>query len=885
MKFPFRYWLKAPVFPNDKDKTQRASLLNAVSLIGIVYLGFITPILFLDHSVHPALIALTLIFLGINLLLRVFLLRGSLEFVGIMTVILVFTWITMACADQGTILTPTAAMYIYVVILAGALFRWVGTSLSVIASSLAVLGLILAENAGLLPQADFRSLVGLTPSTLHWFMYTALFVISGGLSLYTSQSLRRSLAQARTDIAERERAELKLRSLFEQTHDAVFLLDLQGRHIAANRRSAEMLGYTVDEILKLSIKDLSAEIALSQDVMDRLLSGVNVPPYERQFRKKNGEIIPVEINVETVCDEAGNFLHIQSVVRDITERKRAEAALRESQANFNTFFETITDMVIVGTLDGRILFANSAVSNTLGYAPEELARMHVLDLNPTEQRSQAEEIFAAMFRGERNYCPLPLQHKNGTLIPAETRVWFGRWNQQDCIFGIMKDLTADREAQQRFEALFHDNPAPMALTTVPDRRYFDVNQAFLSSTGYTRAEVIDKTAAELDLFVHPEEAREAAEKLLTGEPILNNEIQVRVKDGTVRDGLFWGEMIRSQGREYFLTLMIDITEQKKAEGKLRESEETYRALFEVTNDGILLYDLDSYTILRANPRCAQIIGYASPAELIGRSIFEFMPPGQAEDARSRLGQLLAGQPVPPYERTLYKKDGSLVETELNLSLIRDPSGQPLYVQSVVRDITRRRQAEEALQKANLELRRHVEEIENLQAELREQALHDPLTGLFNRRYLGEALEREILWAQRSQAPLSVIVSDIDHFKDINDAYGHKVGDEFLIQIAALFKRTTRGTDFVCRYGGEEFLLVLPGAAPEVACQRAEEIRQKCEDLAIRHAGRDLSVTLSFGVAAYPLHGQGADDIITKADHALYSSKAAGRNRVTVWEEA
>jgi len=261
-----------------------------------------------------------------------------------------------------------------------------------------------------------------------------------------------------------------------------------------------------------------------------------------------------------------------------------------------------------------------------------------------------------------------------------------------------------------------------------------------------------------------------------------------------------------------------------------------------------------------------------------------MPPDQVEDARLHLDHFLAGQPVPPYERTLYYKDGAMIEAEISLSLIRDHAGQPMFIQSVVRDITQRKHAEEAIQKANLELRRRVEEIENLQAELREQAMHDPLTGLYNRRYLNDALMREIIRARRSQVPLSVIVSDIDHFKCITDTYGHQVGARFLAQIAGLFLRSTRGSDFVCRYGGEEFLLVLPGTTLESARQRAEEIRQKCAELTIPLNGDKLSVTMSFGVATYPTHGQEAEEIIIKADKALYQSKAGGRNRVTLWAE-
>ena len=177
----------------------------------------------------------------------------------------------------------------------------------------------------------------------------------------------------------------------------------------------------------------------------------------------------------------------------------------------------------------------------------------------------------------------------------------------------------------------------------------------------------------------------------------------------------------------------------------------------------------------------------------------------------------------------------------------------------------------------------VKENEQLQAKLREQAIRDPLTGLFNRRYLNETLEREIVRAGRENVPLSVIMADVDHFKMINDTYGHPVGDKFLVEIASLLKSHARGSDIVSRYGGEEFLLVLPGTALDSAARRAEEIRQKCAEIIIQHEGKDLKVTMSFGVAIYPDHGKEAEEIIVKADKALYRAKAQGRNRTVMFE--
>ena len=181
-----------------------------------------------------------------------------------------------------------------------------------------------------------------------------------------------------------------------------------------------------------------------------------------------------------------------------------DVALRESESNFRTFFESMTDMIIVGTLEGRVLYVNAAFTRTMGYSVGELATMHILDMHPLDKRREAEETFAAMFRGERQSCPLPLVRKDGVLVPVETRAWLGQWDGLNCIFGICKNLTEEQETHQRFERLFRNNPSLMALSTLSDRRFSDVNDAFLKTLGYSRADIIGKNALELGLFVYPE---------------------------------------------------------------------------------------------------------------------------------------------------------------------------------------------------------------------------------------------------------------------------------------------------------------------------------------------------------------------------------------------
>jgi PAS domain S-box-containing protein len=308
-------------------------------------------------------------------------------------------------------------------------------------------------------------------------------------------------------------------------------------------------------------------------------------------------------------------------------RLQVEADLREREANFRAFFASMQDMVVVGTLEGRVLYANDAMIQKLGYSLEELDARGILGLHPADRRDEAEAIFAAMFRGERDTCPLSVQRKDGVLVPVETRVTFGQWDGVDCVFGISKDLSTEHEAQQRFERLFRHNPALMALSSVPDRCFIDINDAFLTQLGYDRVDVIGKTAAEIGLFPDPQQAAAVAEILSTQGRIADFELQVRTRDGVIRDGLFSGEMICSQERQYFLTVMIDITARKQAEDALRDSELLQRILLEKIDAGIIIVDPATHRIEEANPYAAMMFGMPTQ-EIMGHVCHRYLCPAE-----------------------------------------------------------------------------------------------------------------------------------------------------------------------------------------------------------------------------------------------------------------
>ena len=198
------------------------------------------------------------------------------------------------------------------------------------------------------------------------------------------------------------------------------------------------------------------------------------------------------------------------------------------------------------------------------------------------------------------------------------------------------------------------------------------------------------------------------------------------------------------------------------------------------------------------------------------------------------------------------------------------------------ELTERMQAEAQLREANALLGTQVKQIQGLQLILREQSIRDPLTGLYNRRYLSEIQDRELARAARGEYPVSFVIIDIDHFKSVNDTFGHDAGDSILKKLADLIQSHTRYGDIVCRYGGEEFLLILLNITAETTFQITDRLRKKFMDATSPLELGQAKATISCGISTYPEHGNTANELIILADKAMYQAKAAGRNQVVIW---
>lgn len=243
-----------------------------------------------------------------------------------------------------------------------------------------------------------------------------------------------------------QEAQHRYHALFEQAHDAVFILDLAGNHVETNRRAADMLGYTIEEIQHLSFRDLSTEVAKSENIRQRLLAGERIPVYERIFHRRDGTLVPVEINAELVCDMDGTPLHIQSVVRDISERKQMENNLLESEARHRALLGAIPDLVFRVSRDGTHLDYHAGNINDLAVPPEQFLGRKINEVMPPDSAERhMRAIEQVLQTGEEQTYEYALTIGEQLLHFEARMVAAG----PDEVLTIVRNITERKQARQR----------------------------------------------------------------------------------------------------------------------------------------------------------------------------------------------------------------------------------------------------------------------------------------------------------------------------------------------------------------------------------------------------------------------------------------------------
>jgi diguanylate cyclase (GGDEF)-like protein/PAS domain S-box-containing protein len=321
--------------------------------------------------------------------------------------------------------------------------------------------------------------------------------------------------------------------------------------------------------------------------------------------------------------------------------------------------------------------------------------------------------------------------------------------------------------------------------------------------------------------------------------------------------------VQEQLRQRTAELETALRENDRISRALHESEEKFNRLVEQSLVGISLSDGQQF--IYVNAKFAKITGY-SVDELLRMGPLDIMTEADRTSAADMIRRGMTRQIAKNFSMiiNILRKDGKVVIGELTGGPPVDVGGKQALI-ALLEDITDKVRADN--------------KIKILNSRLREQAIRDPLTNLFNRRYLEESLVRELIHAERQGQTVGLVMGDLDHFKAVNDTFGHQAGDQVLREFANLMMRFSRGSDIPCRYGGEEFLLLLPGISEEKACERAELLRAQLAAEPVAFDGKALRISASFGVAAFPKHARDADKLIAAVDKAMYQAKSAGRNRV------
>jgi diguanylate cyclase (GGDEF)-like protein/PAS domain S-box-containing protein len=578
----------------------------------------------------------------------------------------------------------------------------------------------------------------------------------------------------------------------------------------------------------------------------------------------------------------------------VIERKQAEEALRESEQRLASIYDTVGDVIFYLAVEPdeqyRFTSVNKAFYRVTGLSTKQVLGRQVSEVIPEpslsmvlgKYRQAIEEKTIVRWEETSDY---PTGRLIGVVSIAPASDEAGHCTH---LVGSVHDITerkraeeALRDSEEKFRKAFTISPDSININRLQDGMYVTINNGFTQIMGYTPEECIGKTSIELNIWDSQEDRQALVESLTKRGEVTNLEARFRAKNGDIKYGLMSAVVLEPNGIKHILSITHDITERKRAEIALKESEAKHSSMISNVSDVIGIIGVDGFMKYKS-PNIEKWFGW-QPQDLVGTDGWLTVHPDDLDRIQKEFFTLLEkDNSATKVEYRIRCKDGSYKPIALTATnLINDPIINGVLLN--YHDITERKQAEEELKEINKRLEDQLGEIKILQGYLREQAIRDPLTGLFNRLYLYTTMERELARAKRENSPISVMMIDIDLFKDLNDTHGHQAGDEVLKALGGLLRNGIRQGDIACRYGGEEFLIIMPGVDEADAERRAEAIRRDFNNLRVHYEGAELFATISMGIAFYPGHGKDINEIIKASDAAMYKAKQAGRNRVHVWK--
>lgn len=725
---------------------------------------------------------------------------------------------------------------------------------------------------------------------------------------------------------ESSNGEAYFRALSENSLAGEFVIQ-DGRTLYVNPAMAGIFGYTQqqligrDPLLLIHPEDRPA--------IARLLKhkGGNKSPsshFECLGLHKDGHAIEIHVLGGFPVKLKGRPARVGSIL-EVTQHKQAEEQLQKlSQA-----VEQSPATVIITDAQANIEFVNPKFTQLTGYTPEEVTgknpRMLKSHLTPP---STYQKLWETLRSGREWRGEFANRKKNGEIywesasispIKDSAGVTTHFVSVKEDISERKKTEEALRKAEEDFRRLFAE-AAEGIFRVSTEGRFLLANPAVARILGYGSAAefVCSINNTGLQLWETPEERQMVVTLIEEQGAVRGHECRFKRKDGS----LVWVSLnvrnsIGRDGRtEYYQGYFEDITERRRGREALEEAHRKLARSME-----ILKSRSEEITILSEFARLLQSCLRREEAYRIIKSFSQKLFPGFAGGvyltAASRnivqvaasWGESIACQAsFTPDEcwalrsghlhcvaednapaRCAHMPPGAEV-AYLCLPLMAQGEGMGILHLECGTDVAALSAEDwESFKRSRQELAVAVAEhvalaVANLQLRetLRTQSIRDPLTGLYNRRYMEESLEREILRASRNNRTIGVLLLDIDHFKRYNDTFGHEAGDTVLREVGLLLQRQVRGEDIACRFGGEEFLVILPDTPHEVVLQRAEGIREAVRQLTVNFHGQTLgAVTISIGVAIYPLQGRDAATMLESADKALYTAKESGRNRSAV----
>ena len=639
----------------------------------------------------------------------------------------------------------------------------------------------------------------------------------------------------------------RFRLALDHSGDMIVLIDSETmRLVDANGTFCKALGYRREEVLGMPPERF---LPLGREELAAAYGAViaeqsSSASFRSHFVCKDGSTLPFEAT-RRVLRSGARWL-IVGIARDIRERLAAEEALQRRDAYFRSLMESVSDAIAVADMQWRYVYVSPSTLAVSGYAPEELIGRRFADTTSIGDADALRRRLEAMLErsAEPQLVRFELRRKDGEIRIHETMVSKGNGPDDQPVYVIAgRDITdrvraeeALRKQEQELRTLAHNSPDGI-LRFDRDLRCTFVNAAVEKATGREAASVLGSTLLEQG---SPPEIRVAWEAAMRSTFATGEGVSVDYSfDGALglRDyqARFAPERSADGSVASVLVIVRDLTDRRRAERAVAESEARLRSIVQATAQPLLLVDPEGGTTVFANPAAGQLFG-RSAAELEGAPLGLPIAEGRPAD----IAIVLPNGGIRPAEM-------QFARTELQ--------GREVLVVSM-HDLSERRRYEE-----------HIEHLAN----------HDALTGLPNRALVRDRIEQATARARRTERHVALLFVDLDHFKLVNDSFGHAAGDTLLLEVGARLKRATRDGDTVARLGGDEFVVIAPDLAQpgDSAVVAAKITAALAAPLTVN--GTAFPVSASIGISLFPGDGDGLDSLLQCADVAMYRAKDAGRN--------